>query len=224
MTIVIEHHRVQMKNPKLMGLNNHMVSQFVRVLVVANLKMISEILSQPCVFAFSIAGDGSTHYKSSYFDIRIRVGVNGVLHNLHLVIVPFYGRHTVVNILALIVKILDVLFLMWRHKLILVSSNDENTMTSHHGGLVTLFEKEATNNIMCVWCVPHQMDIVIKKVMKAMMDGLFYKIAYVFSIHLCAQLNLITKMVGVKCPKDATWWVAFGKMLKWFLHHHRWLL
>jgi hypothetical protein len=153
--------------------------------------MISKILSQPHVFAFSIASDSSTHYESSYFDIRIRVGINGVLHNLHLVIVPFYGHHTTVNILALIVKILDVLFLMWRNKLISTSNDGENTMTGRHGGLVTLLEKEATNNILRVWCAPHQMDIIIKKVMNAMMDGLFYKIAHVFSVHLRAQLNLI---------------------------------
>jgi hypothetical protein len=110
--VVIEQHCVRTKNPKLMGLNNHMVSQFVRILVVANLQMIFKILSQPRVFAFSIVGGSSTHYKSSYFDIHIQVDVNGVLHNLHLVIVPFYGRHIVVNILAPIVKILDVLFLM----------------------------------------------------------------------------------------------------------------
>jgi hypothetical protein len=112
------------------------------------------------------------------------MGVNGVLHNLHLVIVPFYGRHTVVNILASIVKILDVLFLMWRNKLISVSNDAENTMTGHHGGLVTLLEKEVTNNILRVWCISHQMDIVIKKVTKVMMDGLFYEIAHVFSVHL----------------------------------------
>jgi hypothetical protein len=152
------------------------------------------------------------------------VGVNDVLHNLHLVIVPFYGRHIVVNILALIVKILDVSFPMWCDKLISMSSNDKNTMIGHHVGFVTLFEKEATNNILHVWCAPHQMDIDIKKVMKAMMDGLFYKIAHVFSVHLCAQLNLITKMDGAKCPKDITWWVVFGKMLKWFLHHRCQLL
>jgi hypothetical protein len=68
------------------------------------------------------------------------------------------------------------------------------------------------------------MDIVIKKVTKVMMDGLFYKIAHVFSVHLHAQLNLIMEMDGAKCPKDTTQWVAFGKMLKWFLHHHRRLL
>jgi hypothetical protein len=125
-----------------------------------------------------------------------------------------------INILTPIVKIPDVLFSMWHKKLISMNINDENTMIGHHGGLVTLLEKEATNNIMRVWCTLHQMDIVIKKVMKAMMDGLFYKIVHVFSVHLRAQLNLITEMKGAKCPKDTTRWVAFGKMFKWFLRHH----
>jgi len=164
------------------------------------------------------------NYKSSYFDIRIWVSINGVLHNLHLVIVLFYGRHIAVNILALIVKIFDVLFPMWRNKLILVNNDSENTMTGCHGGFVTLLKKEATNNIMHVWCAPHQINIVIKKVTKAMMDGLFYKIAHVFPVHLRAQLNLIMEMDGVKCPKNTTRWVAFGKMFKWFLHHRHRLL
>ncbi|KAH9570353.1 hypothetical protein CY35_02G035500 [Sphagnum magellanicum] len=169
-TTIIEQHCVRTKNLKLMGLNDHMVSQFIH------------IMSQPRVFAFSIACDGSTHYESSYFDIRIRVGINGVLHNLHLVIVPFYGCHTTVHILALIVKILDVLFLMWRDKLNSVSNDGDNTMTGRHGGFVTLLEKEVTNNIL-------------RKVTKAMMDGLFYKIAHAFL------------MDGAKCPKDTMWWV-----------------
>jgi hypothetical protein len=121
-------------------------------------------------------------------------------------------------------EVLDVLFPMWRDKLISMSSDDDNTMTGCHGGLVTLLEKEATNNIMRVWCTPHQMDIVIKKVTKVMMDGLFYKIAHVFLVHMRAQLNLITEVDGTKCPKDTMQWVAFGKMLKWFLHHRRRLL
>jgi hypothetical protein len=78
-TAITEKHHVQTKIPKLMGLHDHMVSQFVRVLVVANLQMIYEILSQPRVFTFSITGDGSTHYESSYFDIRIRMDINAYI-------------------------------------------------------------------------------------------------------------------------------------------------
>jgi hypothetical protein len=74
---------------------------------------------------------------------------------------------------------------MWHDKLISVNNDGENTMIGCHGGLVTLLKKEATDNILRVWCAPHQMDIVIKKVIRTMMDGLFYKIAHVFSVHLC---------------------------------------
>jgi hypothetical protein len=96
---VIEQHCVRTKNPKLMGLNYHMVSQFVHVFITVNLQMIFEIMSQPCVFAFSIVSDNSIHYESSYFDICIRMGINGVFHNMHIVIIPFYGRHIVVNMM-----------------------------------------------------------------------------------------------------------------------------
>ena len=221
---VIEQHRVRTKNPKLVGLNDHMVSQFARILVGANLQMISDILSAPHVFAFSIAGDGSTHFESAYFDIRIRVGVNGFLYNLHLVIVPFFGRHTALNICQLIVKILDVLFPMWRDKLISISTDGENTMTGRHGGLVTLLDKEATNSLLRVWCAAHQMDLVVKQVTKTANDGLFYKKAHALSVYLRAQLNLIADMGGSKCPKDTTRWVAFGKLIKWNLQHRRRLL
>ena len=43
---VMEHHRIRTKNPKLVGLNDHMVSQFVRVIVGSNLQTISNV----CIF------------------------------------------------------------------------------------------------------------------------------------------------------------------------------
>ena len=120
---MIKHHRIGIKNPKLVGLNEHMLSQFVRVIDGANLQTLSSILSKPQVFAFLIAEDGSTHFKSSFFDIQICLGIDGVLLNLHLVIVPFFGRYTAVNILELVVNMLvNVLFPSWRDKLISVSS------------------------------------------------------------------------------------------------------
>ena len=65
---------------------------------------------------------------------------------------------------------------------------------------MTVLEKEATNKVLQVWCAPHQMDIVVKKVMKAIMNGLFIKTAHAFSVHLCAQQNLIVAM-NEKCVR-----------------------
>jgi hypothetical protein len=49
---VIEQHRSMTKNAKLSGLNDHMVSQFVRVLLVVSLQIISNVLTDPAVGRF----------------------------------------------------------------------------------------------------------------------------------------------------------------------------
>jgi hypothetical protein len=45
----------------LSGINNLIVGQYVRVLVATNLQMIADMLDDDMLWAFSLAGDGSTH-------------------------------------------------------------------------------------------------------------------------------------------------------------------
>jgi hypothetical protein len=213
---VISQHRSRTKNAKLGGLNDHMVGQFVRILVAVNLNALSSILTNPGVWCFSLAADGSTHFGVSFLDIRIRVFLSGNLHNLHLAVMPFFDRHTSSNIFDCISNVLNTLSDSWRDKLISVSSDGENTMTGRHSGVVTRLENAATHRILRIWCVPHQIDLVIKAVTKEIDNGQFYKVAHAFSVHLRAQANLITSMKS-KCPKDTTRWLAFGNMLQWLL-------
>jgi len=81
------------------------------------------------------------------------VCVKGVLYNLHLVLVPFFKRHTVQNYVKLIKILLNTMSPSWREKVISISSNGENTMTSRHAGVVTLLENECSNLVLCIWCV-----------------------------------------------------------------------
>jgi hypothetical protein len=67
---------------------------------------------------------------------------------LHLVVVPFFDRHTAVNIVALISKLLDTLFVSWGDKLFSVSSDGENKMTGRHSGVQPLLAQQATNSIL----------------------------------------------------------------------------
>jgi hypothetical protein len=131
---------------KLGGINDHNVGQYVRALVATNLTKIADLLLHPSVWAFSIAGDGSTHRNSSFFDMRIRICVNGILSNLHLVAIPMFERHTAENIFNLIVRFLDALngtTTIWRAKLMSVSTDGENRMTGCHRGVVTRLEQAA---------------------------------------------------------------------------------
>jgi len=71
----IRHAKDRLKMQKLGGINDHNVGQYVRALVATNLTKIANLLLHPSVWAFSIAGDGSTHRNSSFFDMRIRICV-----------------------------------------------------------------------------------------------------------------------------------------------------
>lgn len=144
---VISQHKARTKNPKLSGLNAHIVSQYVRVLVGVNLEIVAKLLSNDHVWAFSLAGDGSSHYGTSFFDVRIRLCTTGILYNIHLVVLPFYDRHTA-NITNLIATLLNAIFPAWRDKLISVSTDGENTMTGRLNGVVTQLQKLATNDVI----------------------------------------------------------------------------
>ncbi len=137
----------------------------------------------------------------SYFDIRICVCPNGSLENLHLIAVLFYDPHTAENIAAMICHILDALYAYRRSKIIAFSTDGENTMIGRHASVVTRIDHESKTKLMRIWCAPHQIDLVVKDVNHSLDDGLFYKIAHDFSVHLCHQQNLQLEM-GSTCLKD----------------------
>src|SRR4051812_21717089 len=70
--------------------------------------------------------------------------------------------------------------------------------------------------MLCIWCVPHQADLVVKAAMQEMDGGAFSKIAHAFSVHLRMQYSLITEM-GSTCPKDTTRWSQFSNMISWMV-------
>jgi len=200
---VIEQHRSATKNAKCSGLKDHMVGQFVRILLAVSMQIISDVLTDPTVWAFSLATDANTHLGVPLFDQRIHVCVKGMLYNLHLVLVPFFERHTAQNYVKLIKILLNTVSPSWHEKVISISSDGENTMTGRHASVVTLLENECSNPVLRIWCVPHQLDIIVKNATHGVLDEAFYKVAHVFSVHIRAQRILITEM-GSKCSKDTT--------------------
>jgi hypothetical protein len=180
------------------------------------LQVLSDVLNDDEVWAFSLAGDGSTHHDTSFFDVRIRTCVRGVLFNVHLVCVPFFERHTAANIFNMVYKLLDHICSRWRHKLTSVSTDGENTMTGWLGGFVTLMAQQAVYEVLCIWCPPHQIDLVIKDATCKINDGTFSKITHTFTVHLRKQKNLQLQM-GSKCPKDTSRWAHFQAQLEWLL-------
>jgi hypothetical protein len=66
-----------------------------------------------------------------------------------------------------------------------MSSDDERTMTSRLGGLVTLIVVCAENNVLCIWCPPHQIDIIVKSIAEDINDDMWLKFTYMFSVLMC---------------------------------------
>jgi|SRR5579859_6152165 len=83
-----------------------------------------------------------THYGRSYLDNRIRIHIEGKLHNFHLLAIPMYKTHTGKNMFHLIVCILDIVHPRWRMQLIGVGSDGASSMTSQFQGVVTCLANE----------------------------------------------------------------------------------
>lgn len=93
-------------------------------------------------------------------------------------------------------------------------------MTGRTGGGVTLLQNEYSTPVLRVWCVPHQLDLVVKRATNGVDNGDFCKDALAFLVYLRMQQNFINQ-IGWQCPKDTTRWIAFGAMLKWKTQNRR---
>lgn len=60
-------------------------------------------------------------------------------------------------------------------------------MTGRLGGVVTLLERQCSNPVLSVWCVAHQLDIVVKEATCGLEDEVFYKVAHALSVYLLAN-------------------------------------
>ncbi|CAK9276060.1 unnamed protein product [Sphagnum jensenii] len=165
------------------------------------------------MWAFAISFDSSQHRGTMFFDVRICVGVNDILHNLHLIAMPHFDRHTAANQEAMLVKLLNVLLVGWTRKLIGVTTDGEKTNMGRVNGVQVRMVWCAEFKVVHIWCVLHQLDLVVHVAIDEVDGGTWLKAAYTLSMYLRKQLNLITEM-GETCPKKMNRWLALGSVLK----------
>ena len=202
----------------LTGVNDVKVSQYVRVVVAANLQRISEILDK--IWAFSIAVDAGHTSGTSYFDVRIRFCRDITVHNLHFLALPIRDRKTTQNLFDLASQALDAVIPRWRQKLIGISTDGENTMTGRLNGLATLFQRAVDgDDLFRIWCALHQLDLVVQAAYQKLHDETFVGILTGLIGYLRRQQNLIVEM-GSTCPKlMLTRWAHMHRVLAWLVEH-----
>jgi hypothetical protein len=102
-------------------------------------------------------------------------------------------------------------------------TNDENTMTGRHAGIITRLVDCVDNNMLCIWCAPHQIHIVVKPIVEGIDNDVWVKQAYMFSVYLCVHDNLIIAM-NIKSPKKTNHWAHLGCLLNFYKSYRRPLL
>ncbi len=117
---------------KLAGINDLIIGQYVRVVVVVVLQNISSIIHDEFVWAMLLAGDNSTHHWQSFFDLCMCACYYDDLTNLHLVAIPMFEHHIVENMFNMVVKFFKALYGRWRNNLSGMSFDGENTVIGRH--------------------------------------------------------------------------------------------
>ena len=73
-----------------------------------------------------------------------------------------FDIHTTKNIFYILVKFSDALYDPWRAKLIGMSSDGKNTLKGLHRGIFSRMVAIAENPVLRIWCVPQQIELVVK--------------------------------------------------------------
>ncbi len=122
--------------PKLGACSDYLVASYARIACALLIKHILQVLCSK--WAFSVAFDASTDLQqTSWVDVRIRYYQNSTLENLHLIILPFAGRHTGLATFEMFEKLFDVVYPLWKDKLISCFTDGATNMTWRLSGVVT---------------------------------------------------------------------------------------
>ena len=184
------------------------------------------------LWAFAIGADESNSDGDSHLDCCIRFppivrfeGSYEVSNGFHLMAIPLFAcAHTGQEYCDLVIKVLDVLCPDWWMKLIGSSTDGAGNMAGHNSGFSTLLrnESECREAFYRVWCLAHQLDLVIKASVNRIGEtGVFAFVSKLTEIigYLWRQKWLIQDM-GAKCPYFIqVHWKSLAKMLKWLTTH-----
>jgi len=201
--------------PKLGACNDYLVASYARVACALSIEHISQVLCSK--WAFSVAFDSSTNIQqTSWVDVRIRYYQNSALENLHLITLPFAGRHTSLATFEMFEKLFDAVCPLWKDKLIGCSTDGATNMTRCLSGVVTRIRNVVKPNFMRVWCLLHQIDIIMQKVYKQVGCN-FYKTLTSIISFLRRQKNLVEEMQAI-CPNlSTTRWASMSRVARFLV-------
>jgi len=201
--------------PKLGACSDYLVASCAKVACALSIEHISQVLCSE--WAFSMAFDASTDLQqTSWVDVRIRYYQNSALENLHLITLPFVGRHTGLATFKMFEKLFDVVYPLWKDKLIGCSTDGATNMTWRLSGVVTRIQNVVKPNFMRMWCLLHQIDIIMQKVYKRVGCN-FYKTLTSIISFLRRQKKLVEEMQAICLNLSATRWASMLRVARFMV-------
>jgi len=89
--------------------------------------MLSEMMRAS--WAYSVGLDASTYsFGVSMLDLRIRIPVNGDIHNFHMLVVPMFVEHSGEEMFKLLSNSLSALDPDWKMKIVGITTNGAASM------------------------------------------------------------------------------------------------
>jgi hypothetical protein len=122
------------------------VARIPRITCVLNLEMLSEMMRTS--WAYSVGLDAWTDsFGVSMLDLRIRIPVNGDIHNFHMLVVPMFAEHSGEEMFKLLSNSLSALDPDWKMKIVGITTNDAASMTGVRKGIVFLESKQLRRKV-----------------------------------------------------------------------------
>jgi hypothetical protein len=78
---------------------------------------------------------------------------------------------------------LGAMYASWSEKLIGVTTDGEGTNMCQISGVQRQLVNLATHDVLQIWCMPHQMDLVVKAATEAIDGGAWNNTAYTLSAY-----------------------------------------
>jgi len=157
------------------------VARIAHITCALNLEILSEMMRAS--WAYSVGLDASTNsFSVSMFDLRIRILMNGDIHNFHMLAIPMFAEHSGKEMFKLLSNSLSALDPNWKMKIVGIITDGATSMTGVRKGIVSRIQAITAKGLIRVWCGTHQLDLALKKALgclpEAFLTTLTTMIAY----------------------------------------------
>lgn len=170
--------------------------------------------------AFSIVFDAASSQKEPYWDVIFRAVFQNYVSNVRFLATSLHDSHKELLIFKVVSQVFEVVFeICWKYKLVSVTTDEASSMDGRVRGARIRFQQVFLSAFFCIWCANHQLDLVIKSVMKYFMENSFWSKLVLFISYLTRLNTLRSPMEWTCAIVCRTRWFFLGPSTTWLTRH-----